>query len=230
MSIKNQIIYNIINTPVQKWPWPHCIFENILPEDLYHVLMDNIPEEDHFVTITKMKNFGGYDIDWSKDKNNLRHVIHDLNQLPESQRNLWMACRDFFTDGQLKQELLTKLRSEIDQHRGPSFFSDVEFYDDFQLTLDKPGHDLPPHTDVLYKVFSIIINLAKDKNNTNMATSIMQCIDKKNMSIVRNTPYWPNTGVGVFKTEESWHGVSPVKENRLTIQYVLYAKEKNNHK
>ena len=134
--------------------------------------------------------------------------------------------------------MLDKIKPLLMDHYGKNYFSHFKFEDTFQLTLDKPGFVLSPHTDTFNKVFTIVFNLADTKSKEGDTTIIHkgpivtnensdQSVNLQEISECKRVGHKPNTGVGIFQTLNSWHSVDEVKENRWSIQYTIWAKPKN---
>jgi hypothetical protein len=101
--------------------------------------------------------------------------------------------------------------------------SKVDFYDTFQLTKDKKGYVLGAHPDAFDKVFTIVINLPGNSSSISMGTIIYN----NDREVVYKSKYLPNTGFGVFRSDNSYHGVEETVEDRWTIQYTVWGKNKD---
>ena len=152
-----------------------------------------------------------------------RFILDDLNKINnENQRKFWQNLYADFTDGELMQAVLRRFNKLIQQRIGPDYADNCEFYDTIELTQDKAGYHLPHHPDVFTKIFSIIINLAQDGDPINQGTAIYAF----NGDLIYQSEYKPNTGFGVFRSDDSWHGVEPTTADRWTLQYIVWGKDR----
>ena len=231
-NIQNEIIYNIVNTPVFTWPWPHMVYKDIFPKNFYDLIMKFLPSENEITGVIKNKNDDNYQ--------NGRNILsdEDIQKIDHNKTKFWKNFKVMMQDGELKLCILDKIKPLLIDHYGKNYFSHFKFEDTFQLTLDKPGFVLSPHTDTFNKVFTIVFNLVNTNSNENDTTIIHkgpvvtnedcdQNVNLEEISECKRVGHKPNTGVGIFQTLNSWHSVGEVKENRWTIQYTIWAKPKN---
>jgi hypothetical protein len=214
-AYQNYFLYLIANSTIRYYPWTHVLFENIFNSDHYDMLLKNLPDESCLIDITKVKK---HPADYPKN----RLILDDYNDLPNNQREFWEAQRDTFLDGKLKNILLNKFWPLLIDRIGQEYVNEVEFYDTFQLTKDKKGYVLEAHPDAFNKIFTIVINLPNNNFNANMGTVVYN----DNKELVYTSKYLPNTGFGVFRSDNSWHGVEETNEDRWTIQYTIWGKDK----
>ena len=223
----SETIYNIINTDMRLWPWPHVIYDNIFSKKDYENIVKNLPEEK---ILTPIINIHGKMSDYSRK----RLILHDYDGLCENKKIFWTNLKKNFTNGKLKKLILKKYYSIFKERFINNSLSNYLITETFQLTLDKPDYFLPPHTDSIHKLYTIVINLTESKEHSKMGTLILnekepiQTDDrKKKFNLANQTLYLPNKGVGIVKTFDSWHAVNKTEHDRWTIQYTIWAKPKN---
>jgi hypothetical protein len=203
---QNYLLYQIANAQIRNWPWPHVVFTELFHADQYASILDNLPSIDLLEEIQENKPHPG------------RFTYPTKNY-----SDFWINLQNQFIDGRLKQLLLDKFYTQLN-HRLGQYINSTEFYDTFQLTRDTAGYSLIPHTDVFSKIFTIVINLPHTSENLNMGTAIYT--GPKDKHILYQSDFAPNTGFGVFKTNNSWHGVEPIEADRWTIQYTVWGRDK----
>jgi hypothetical protein len=214
-DFQSYILYQIANSPIRDYPWTHVIFDKIFHDTHYDLLLNNLPDDVHLIDITKVKFHNpGYSPN--------RFILNDYESLPHNQKLFWQQTSEMFTDGKLKSVVLNKFQEQIYDRIGSKFIGNVEFYDTFQLTKDKKGYILGPHPDSFDKIFTIVINLPKDNDNISMGTTIYT--EKGDISY--QSEYKTNTAFGVFRSDNSWHGVEETNADRWTIQYTVWGRDK----
>jgi hypothetical protein len=214
-DFQSYILYQIANAPIRDYPWTHIIFDKIFHDTYYDLLLKNLPEEEYLIDITKVKFHNtGYSPN--------RFILNDYDSLSINQKLFWKQTSEMFTDGKLKSVILNKFKKQIYDRIGSEFIDRVQFYDTFQLTKDKKGFELEPHCDAFDKIFTIVINLPKNNDNISMRTTIYN----KKFDIIYQSEYKTNSGFGVFRSEDSWHDLEETCEDRWTIQYTIWGKDK----
>ena len=213
---QDYFLYQIANSDIRYYPWTHVLFKDIFHFSHYELLLKNLPDESYLVDITKIKK---HPVNYP----NKRLVLDNYDILPSSQGQFWKTQRDSFLDGDLKDLLLNKFWPLIINRIGQQYINEVEFYDTFQLTKDKKGYMLEAHPDCFDKIFTVVINLPKDDSCVDMGTVIYN----ESREVVYATSFLPNTGFGVFRSDNSWHGVEETDEDRWTIQYTIWGKDKS---
>lgn len=222
----SETLYNIANTEIRMWPWPHLLLKDVFPKKDYEELLSNLPDKKSLSDITKVYPHPGH------YRN--RFILHDYDNLPEEQRIFWEQTKNKFTNGELKYILLSKIKDIITKLYSKDVLKNhTVFEDTFQLTYDMPGYSLNPHTDANTKIITLIFNLANNSENPEMGTLIINGPDekvpeeKRIFNLSHHSKFLPNTGVGVVKTFNSWHAVKLTQSERWTIQYTIWAKPKN---
>lgn len=214
---EEQFLYNIANSEIRTYPWTHILFDEIFHPEQYNLIQQNLPDIKLLTDIREVKFHNpGYSPN--------RFVLNSFDDLPKNQKQFWIEIQNQFLNGRLKDILLHKFNKNILDRIGENNIEYVEFYDTFQLTWDKKSYELSPHPDAFDKVFTIVVNLPKDDSNIEMGTVIYSSNNPSNM--VYRSKYLPNTGFGVFRAEDSWHGVEQTTADRWTIQYTIWGRDK----
>lgn len=215
MNIKPHLRYQIENCQIRTYPWYHVLFDRIFTADQYAQILNQLPAAS---SLDDIRNI--HDVGTTYSPN--RFVLIDLNKIiDDDQRKFWQNLYADFTDGELMQAVLRRFDKLIQQRIGTDYADHCEFYDTIELTQDKAGYDLPLHSDVFKKVFTIVINLAQDGAPNNQGTAMYAF----NGDLIYQSEYKPNTGFGVFRTDDSWHGVEPTTADRWTLQYTVWGKD-----
>ena len=109
--------------------------------------------------------------------------------------------------------------------------------DEALLVQDITNYKLGPHTDTPHKVITLLFYLPKDTSQSHMGTSIyvpkeptFRCpggphYPHEGFERLWSMPFLPNSLFAFFKTDNSFHGVEPVRDEgcrRWLLLYDLY--------
>lgn len=214
MYFQNHIMYKIENCILNSYPWNHVIFDEFFCDSHYQSIIKNLPPVESLTDIRNVVNVGS---DYCN-----RFVLSDFNKIENPEiREFWKKTYDMFLDGNIKNSVLRRFKTEIYNRIGPEIIDKIHFSDTVQLTFDKKGYKLKPHPDVFHKIFSIVINLNVD-NTISMGTVVYN--DKHEP--VFKSKFNKNSAFGIFRSDDSWHGVEETLEDRWTIQYIVWGKGK----
>ena len=121
--------------------------------------MKFLPSENEITGVIKNKNDDNYQ--------NGRNILsdEDIQKIDHNKTKFWKNFKVMMQDGELKLCILDKIKPLLIDHYGKNYFNHFKFEDTFQLTLDKPGFVLSPHTDTFNKVFTIVFNLVNTNSN-----------------------------------------------------------------
>lgn len=216
MNIIPHLRYQIENCQIRSYPWYHVVFDKIFTTEQYALILDNLPPEQALIDSRIIHPVG-------KDYSPNRFVLDDPDKIPdEACREFWKNIYADFTNGEIKHAVLNRFHRLLEHQIGPDYLQTCGFYDTIELTLDKVGYELPLHTDAFIKIFTIVINLPRDRNNLNQGTA-MYSFDNE---LIYQSEYAPNTGFGVFRSNDSWHGVETTTADRWTMQYTLWGHDR----
>lgn len=215
--MKNQII----NTPIQYFPYPHIHLDGIFPKSFYEKIIKNIPEIKEF---TPKPKYPG----------RKTSTLDDYNNLPEEKKQFWIQI-----DKWLKSEDFSKLLLH-------KFSIDQEGHSDYFLHKDLEDFEVTPHKDVHSKLVTYIFYLPKDDSMSELGTQIL--VPKSGLSIPDTTAHqkWehfelvkiieniPNSFFAFAPCENSYHAVkikfptNQVKKERDTLRgFVFDVSEKD---
>lgn len=206
-------IYALRNAEVKRYPYPHFFAHEVFPWAFYDDLVASLPEDDEYKPLK-----GGY-----------RHrkavpaieMVKDYDSAYFSAQILSVFTPWFFE--RFPHADRAKLRHEI------------------RFIRDEEGYSIGPHTDAPHKVVSLLFYLPKEYGNSHCGTSIYVPDDHKKtcpggphhgfegFSEVWRAPFVPNSCLGFWKTDNSWHGVEPisVKIQRDVMLFNIYEDASN---
>lgn len=194
-AVLGSLCYKIANAQVQKWPFPHFYIEEIFPIPFYHQLRAHLPPPDAYKT--GASNYNG-------------RVFAD----PAATGELNFLLSEEF----LQANVMAFFPSF--KQRFPGLVMDPEM--DLRLILDSENYAIGPHTDAPWKVLSLLFYLPEDYALEKLGTSIYIPKDRnfrcpggphhkfEGFTEVHRAPFRPNSVLGFFKTDYSFHGVEPI--------------------
>jgi hypothetical protein len=213
-------------------PFPHIVFRNFFPADLYRDLIRNVPTQ-------------GYEpITGTGTRMALRLYGENLARIDPALRPAWTAASAMLTSKEVEQAIRNKLRDGLEiRARGDK----VSGADDLKLVakpvvyLDKDGYQIKPHPDTRKKVVTMQLYCPADSSQEALGTTLYQASLKGLFHVgsyclepVKTIPFLPNVGYAfvVLKayhslTKMSWHGRPPIKTDRtrMSILNTFYSSE-----
>lgn len=209
MSVTEQLIYNIRNTPLREYPFPHFYARNVFDEGTYAALQSWLDTADSFRPLA-----GGYKHRTFTD--DLPDFLAELNSA-----RFPMAMMEYFG---------RQFYARFPHHARPNFNAEWRFI------RDEEGYSIGPHTDAPRKVMSLLFYLPKHYNDFDLGTSIFLPKDHKKtceggphhpfegFDKIFTANYEPNSCFGFWKTNNSWHGVEeiPRKVRRDVLLFNIY--------
>ena len=55
LNFSNQLVYKILNSKINNYPFFHCETKNILPKELFDLTIINFPKQDEFISHTEFR-------------------------------------------------------------------------------------------------------------------------------------------------------------------------------
>lgn len=200
MNALEHVVYKLRNATVNRYPFPHFFVEGVFPGECYEQLLWNLPS-DYKPLGFKSRSFSDT-LPWFLEDFKGSYFANSILQI------FWKDFYERFPDGS-RPELTTELR----------FIRDEEDY------------SIGPHTDAAKKVVSLLFYLPSDSLDADVGTSLYVPTDHKKrcpggphhpfngFEEVWRAPFVPNSVLGFWKTDNSWHGVPPI--NRIIERNVL---------
>ena len=218
-NIESHIIERINSATVHLQPFPHFVIDKVFPEDAYLDLLDNLPDDDEFVSPDECR-FG------------LGLNAEGFVRLGKRKRNYWESLSSWL----LSEKFMLSVSSIFYSHLKLRFFGseEVQLKSSASLGRSKTGFLLGPHTDLPHRVITLVFYLPKTKTHLESGTSIYKSRDPdfkcvggphhefSNFYKVSTMKYLPNTVFGFFKTDQSFHGVEPWEDAQFTRDTMQY--------
>lgn len=214
--------YKILNTPINNYPYPHILIENIFPNEFYNTILHNIPKYDQY---TPKPKYPG------------RHTLtlENFDLLDDEKKIFWKQVNSWLKSTDFANLLLNK------------FSVSKSGYSDFYLHKDQDDFEVKPHCDLRSKLVTYVFYLPKDSSLSQLGTEILvpksgvvipdttkhQNWDQFN--IVCTSRYIPNSFFAFTPCNNSYHAVkikfpeNVEKKERDTMRGFVFDKNENDY-
>ena len=195
-----------------------CIQDSKMFDNPYpYLYINEFFNHDTYQDILKSLNETEF-IEIEKSRGTKGYPLRFTGKTPEFLNN-------FLMNGAFKEALLSKFG-----------IVDDNYSEDLILVRDLPGYSIPPHTDSVKKVITVLIYLPEDNSMEEEGTSIYRpkkdgfiCKDGRHYNFddfdkVKTMPFRPNSMFAFARTDNSFHGVSPSKCIRNVLLYNINKK------
>jgi len=212
-NIREHVIYQLRNTDVKSYPFPHFYAKNVFPDDFYWQLVRNLAGDESYEPMG-----GSYPARSFGPK-----VVPG-------------GC-EFMVENRFMNEIMMIFYPWFKKLYGDK---KIKISMDLRLVRDHIGYQIGPHTDAPWKLVSLLFYLPQNFLHREHGTTIFtpkipsfRCAggphyDFDGFNPAWTAPYEPNSCFGFWKTDNSFHGVYPVDEafNRDVLLFNLYDEEK----
>lgn len=233
-SCLSHMISRLKATKPRLEPYPHFWTDNILPEDIYDRLLEELPESAQYT-------HGGVGAKHYGNRASLHLLSEWIDQAPEASRELWYGVRLALGSPDLKQTIFTNLaagfahRFGIEEEAAP----EIEAYPRPILYQETGGYSIAPHPDTRRKLATVQFALTSEESQIDLGTSIYKLSanpkhllrEPRGFCEVQRHPFARNSvfafAVVNTLTMRSWHGRKALPAGcgkRNTLLHIYYAK------
>ena len=158
----------------------------------------------------------------------------EVSTLPAEPRALWTGLAQWMIySNRLMYALIDKFEAHVRQRFGAAL-EETEFYNDGLVVRDHTNYNLGPHTDSPHHLMSLLFYCPDDASRPHLGTSIYAPIDPtfrcpggphhphENFRKVTTMEYKPNALFAFLKTDNSFHGVDPIRDANVLRDLILY--------
>jgi hypothetical protein len=231
-AVDLQLCYEVANTPLRLFPYPHFFVQNIFPAEYYAELQQMLPDSSDMLPIADVRPVKGYDERFVFELKGPR-----FESLAPAKRMFWQSLHQWLVGGRFGQVVLNKFGQFLDQRFGKQ---EIGLYDEALLVQDTTNYKLGPHTDAPRKVITLLFYLPKDMSQAHLGTSIYMPKDPnfrcaggphyphEGFEKLKTLPFLPNSLFAFVKTDNSFHGVEPIGDpncKRWLLLYDMYAQQ-----
>lgn len=209
-DVEAHVVNALTSAHKNRDPFPYFFAKNVFPQPFYDKMMEILAQKD----------------DYHAEAFANRKFADDIG-LPGLE---FMKSTPFF------HSMLRNWPIQLSEKFGGR---NVQFYHDLRLIRDQQHYKIGPHTDAPWKVLSLLFYLPATDEHSAHGTSFyaphnrdfvcaggphhkFELFDK-----VATMPFLPNTCLGFWKTNKSFHGVEPipVQFQRNVLLYNIYCKD-----
>ena len=227
-SAEQHTLYQVANAPLREHPYPHILVRDVFEPEFYRRMLENLLPATLMRPIKEERQVGKA---YSDDR-----YVYTLSQdkvgaLPQPYGKFWDELTRWLLAAPFALALFRKFWPFIHQRFGdpqPGFFNEALLVD------DRVRYALGPHTDTPSKVITLLFYLPSDDSRPHLGTSIYAPRDPsfrcpggphypfEQFERVVTMPYLPNTLFAFFKTDNSFHGVEPIRDPDYRRHLLLY--------
>lgn len=195
MNVSEHVAYQLRNSIVKSYPFPHFFAQDVFPRLFYDDLLASLPGVASYSNSTS--RFHG-------------------RQFADPTKNpllTFMQSREFLSH--VASIFHPQLKERYEGKK-------LEVFTDLRLVRDGQGYQIGPHTDAKWKLVSLLFYLPDDYAYERLGTSIYTPKDPnftceggphhkhEDFNLVYTCPFVPNSCFGFWKTNNSFHGVEPI--------------------
>jgi hypothetical protein len=227
-SAEQYTLYQIANAPLREHPYPHILVQDVFEPALYRRMIESLLPPALMRPIKEERAVGKT---YSDDRYVCTLSQDRIGALPPPYGEFWDGLTRWLLDTPFALALFNKFGPHI--HRR---FGDRKpgFYNEALLVDDRARYALGPHTDTPSKVITLLFYLPADNSHEHLGTSIyaprdaaFRCPGGPHHPFdlfhrVVTMPYRQNTLFAFFKSDNSFHGVEPVRDQGYRRHLLLY--------
>jgi hypothetical protein len=221
-------LYQVANSPLREHPYPHFLVHDVFEPGLYRRMIENLLPPALMRPIKEERAVGKT---YSDDRYVCTLSRDRIGALPPPYGEFWGELTRWLLDTPFALALFNKFGPHIHRRFGER---KPGFYNEALLVDDRARYVLGPHTDTPSKVITLLFYLPSDDSHEHLGTSIyvprdasFRCPGGPHHPFdlfhrVVTMPYRPNTLFAFFKSDNSFHGVEPVRDQNYRRHLLLY--------
>lgn len=222
-SVEAHVLARLAAAPVLREPFPHCVVDEVFPEEFYEAIIDHWPQEASWQPLSESGRV-------SRGSYSARQVVlmdaSGYGRLDAERRDFWEnELGAWLLGATFRARVMEKFERHQEHTAG-----------DALIVSDRTTYAIGPHTDAPHRVVSLLFYLPEDATFRRFGTSFYAPLDPhfrcpggphhpfKLFRRVKTAQFVPNRLVAFPKSERCFHGVEPVDlagiERRLLIYNV----------
>ena len=236
VRVESHILARLESAQTHSDPYPYIEVTDFLPSDIYSILVDHMPAEEHYDSIMKFR------VENKRESTRFRCSLQEENlQCSTSEaRNVWLAVRNAMGAPTVKRSVFRTLCEGLSFRFGVEAdeVGDIPAFPLTELYREKAGYSIKPHPDTRKKVVTLQLALPRDDSQSAMGTSLYRRYNNPLRMLSEGTlfeeigraQFLPNR-VFAFSvinqlSLKSWHGCERLPEScgpRNTLLQIYYA-------
>ncbi len=206
----------VAKAPLLTEPFEHCIVDDVLPAEVFDAIHENWPSDDILKSLPELGRTKGY-----QERFVMLMQQEFLDQLPEHQRDVWLAVMRVVMGQDVVLALVEKFRNIL-VPRIAHLPKDINLNPEMLVVSDRTDYAIGPHTDTKFRFISLLYYLSRDPEYASYGTGLYVPKDPRhefphnahvNFEMFnRHTlvDYKPNRLLAFPRSDKSFHGVEPV--------------------
>jgi hypothetical protein len=231
LDVEEHVIYRIANAPLREYPFPHLYVESVFPPEFYAALRLNWPSASQLVQLAALGRVpeGAY-----PERFVMPLRDDQVRTLPGPARELWSGLAQWMIlSDRLLYALIDKFEAQVRQRLGAALEHTV-FRNEVLVVRDHTNYEIGPHTDAPHRLLSLLFYCPDDERYAHLGTSIYAPIDPTfrcpggphyphdRFRKIATMAYKPNALFAFLKTDHSFHGVDPIRDENVLRDLILY--------
>lgn len=227
----HHILSSVLEAAVVTAPFEHCIVDSLFSETDYAAIHGNWPDPTAFEPLST------FEPDKYPERRQFQLTDEKLRSLTSEQKRFWEELRRSLCSPEFARMVFAKFEAILAPRMQAGNGGSIEL--DLRLLEDQSSYALGPHTDVNYKLLTLLIYLPEDRSLAEFGTSLYRPRDPKqhfdhsghhareDFELVATAPFLPNSAFVFPRTDRSFHGVEPFtapEKSRKLLVYNIYLK------
>ena len=240
-DVEEFVHYQIANTPVRSYPYPHFYVQPVFPEAYYRRVLETMPDTEALTPINEFGTVGRID---KKTGQMVKSPFEPryLAELPVleaeeqaafgSGSDTWHSLSSWLLGERFRNLIIGKFMAPIRARFGADarLVTTVEA----RFVRDMTDYSIKPHTDTPKKLVSLLFYLPPDDRLQALGTSVyvpkdpaFRCNGEnrypfEQFNKVMTAGFLPNSLFGFLKSDQAFHGVEVIKQPEIERNLLLY--------
>jgi len=214
---KVDVATKISESPVLRYPFDHCIVDNVFPKNFFNEIHDNWPSDE---IMTRLPDTGR-----TQEYEQRMVMLYEdrfFKNLSDDLRRFWLRVAGHVMGPQVLSMCYRKFKSILYnriKHLPPTVTLDPEIL----VVSDRSNYSIGPHTDSRARFVSLLFYLSPDPVYKLYGTGLYKPKDPEKKTnhlthhkfsefeLCKFVEYIPNRLLIFPRTDSSYHGVEPLK-------------------
>ena len=213
---------------IEERPYTHFESTELFTDEFYEYMKRIMPEKDELLSLTEIskqvKSLFKVSASYS-DKRlsfNINDPIYGYKIMDQflvypTNRKKYVKLHEWFSNIFLPN-LAKKFNVEMQNITG----------NELMYINDVSGYELSPHTDIVSKIFSVLIYMPDDDSMSRCGTQMLvPSTTKKHFNVAKTAKFIPKNTFAFVRSEKSWHSVSKIESEYPRKLLLFTAVNKN---